>query len=91
MTDIALTREDITDDVMRQYLMTWLVMYGHRWVNTDEAYEVDLAINDDDELCWARARSMKLIGKKDVDDEAIHMMKSQYRLTKKAIKFIGGN
>lgn len=86
-------REDVTDEVMREYLMTWLVMWGDKRINVDEAYEVDEAIGDEDELCWSIALNRKLIGKKYVEKDNLigyGMGRYTYRLTKKAIRFIGG-
>jgi hypothetical protein len=75
---------DITDERMREYLLTWLTVCGNDVVDIDTATEVDVMIGDIDELCWSIAIDEGFISR------GIQTIERIYQLTDKAYDYIKG-
>jgi hypothetical protein len=75
--------DDISDERMMEYLLTWLTVCGSSWTGMDEACEVDTLIDDEDEQCWNVALGEGFITK---HKSIFH----RYKLTKVALTYIKG-
>ncbi len=75
---------DITNERMREYLLTWLAVCGNEVVDIDTATEVDVMIGDIDELCWSIAIGEGFISR------AMPTVERIYQLTDKAYNYIKG-
>ena len=76
---------EVNDEELRAYLLTWLMMYGRKWCSVEEAIEVDRMIDEeDDEDCWSVALEhdylMNKYDSKTGDD--------YWRISAKGMKFI---
>lgn len=45
----------VTEEKMREYLLTWIAVCGDGTVSVLKSIEVDTIIGDTDELCWSKA------------------------------------
>jgi hypothetical protein len=77
----------VTPKRMKQYLMTWLIMFGKDFITQEESIKVDEAIGDDDEDCWLDALKYGYIYNYGYATES-QIVTDKTRLTKKGITFI---
>ena len=82
-----MSEELVTPKRMKQYLMTWLIMFGKDFITQEQSLKVDEAIEDEDEDCWLCALKYGYIYNYgySADDQVVT---DKTRLTKKGIKFI---
>ena len=77
----------VNDAELREYLLTWLMMYGRKWCDSHEAYEVDKAVGDyDEEDLWRVAMRRKYLSEKVKFRQADG--KPKWHITPKGMRFI---
>lgn len=78
--------DPITNESMRTYLMTWLVMHGTKFIDLDATCEVDDAIED--ALCWHWDSALERGYVYNIGYARSGETSEMSRLTKKALAFI---
>ena len=80
-------KELVTPERMKEYLMTWLIMFGKDFITQQQSLKVDEAIGDEDEDCWLVALKHGYLFNHGYATES-KQVTEKTRLTKKGIKFI---